>query len=426
MLFKGWRYDDAQVVVLNSCTVKGPSEQHFKNEIDRALKGKKHVVLAGCVVQSDRSYRSVASVIGVQQIDKIVEVVEETIKGHKVSFMSAKRHGKRSPGAELALPKIRKNELIEIVPISTGCLNNCTYCKTKHARGQLASYSIDSIVSRIRNVCEYDKVVEIWLTSEDLGAWGIDLGHTIPELLNSIVNVLPKKCMLRLGMSNPPYMLDHLDEISRILSHPNVYEFLHIPVQSGSDSVLLEMKREYSISDFQKICDFMLARHPNITIATDIICGYPTETDEDFKLTYELVNKYKFPVLFINQFYPRPGTVAAKLKRIPTHIVKARTRQLNELFLSYTNIHKSVLGTTQTVLVTDIAHDKVKFLAHNKFYQQVLIDPGQPNIMGQWVNVKIVSFGKFSMVAQIVYSSTFSQILFTIIIFTCYILFYLK
>lgn len=118
-------------MILNSCTVKGPSEQHFKNEINRAVANKKHVILAGCVPQSDKSYRRVASVIGVQQIDRIVEVVEETLRGNKLTFVSARRNGMKSAGADLSLPKIRKNELIEIVPISSGCLNNCTYCKTK-------------------------------------------------------------------------------------------------------------------------------------------------------------------------------------------------------------------------------------------------------------------------------------------------------
>lgn len=137
-------------MILNSCTVKGPSEQHFKNEIARAVSHGKQVVLAGCVSQSDRSYRKIASVIGVQQIDRIVEVVEETLLGNKLSYVSARRNGVRAPGPELNLPKIRKNELIEIIPISTGCLNNCTYCKTKLARGQLVSYSTGMVTIATR------------------------------------------------------------------------------------------------------------------------------------------------------------------------------------------------------------------------------------------------------------------------------------
>lgn len=118
--------------------------------------------------------------------------------------------------------------------------------------------------------------------------------------------------------------------------------------------MLLEMKREYTRKEFERICDFMLERHPSITLATDLICGYPTETDEDFQDSYDLVEKYKFPVLFINQFYPRPGTVAAKLKRIPTEIVKGRTRRVNELFQGYQGIVGGVVGGVQRVLVTEV------------------------------------------------------------------------
>jgi threonylcarbamoyladenosine tRNA methylthiotransferase CDKAL1 len=124
-------------------------------------------------------------------------------------------------------------------------------------------------------------------------------------------------------MTNPPYILEHLDAMADILSHPRIYSFLHIPVQAGSDSVLADMKREYCVEDFSKIVEFLRSKVKGITIATDIICGFPTETETDFEETLKLVDKYKFPVLFINQFYPRPGTPAAKMKRVPTQEVFA-------------------------------------------------------------------------------------------------------
>jgi threonylcarbamoyladenosine tRNA methylthiotransferase CDKAL1 len=103
-------------------------------------------------------------------------------------------------------------------------------------------------------------VKEIWLTSEDTGAYGIDLGTTIVSLLRKLVDVIPPDSMLRVGMTNPPYILDHLEDIATILSHPRVYSFLHVPVQSGSDSVLGDMKREYCTEDFQKVVDVLKER----------------------------------------------------------------------------------------------------------------------------------------------------------------------
>ena len=110
------------------------------------------------------------------------------------------------------MPKVRRNPLVEIIAVNTGCLNACTYCKTKHARGELGSYPIEDIVARAVQSFE-EGVVEIWLTSEDTGAYGRDIGVTLPDLLWELVKVIPEGCKLRLGMTNPPYIMDHLDEI---------------------------------------------------------------------------------------------------------------------------------------------------------------------------------------------------------------------
>ena len=106
-----------------------------------------------------------------------------------------------------------------------------------------------------------------------------------------------------------------MDAICEILNHPRVYSFLHIPVQAANNVVLENMKREYSVEDFEHVCDTLKAKVPNMIIATDVICGFPGETEEEFDETLKLVEKYKFPVLNISQFYPRPGTPAAKMKR---------------------------------------------------------------------------------------------------------------
>lgn len=150
--------------------------------------------------------------------------------------------------------------------------------------------------------------MEIWLTSEDTGAYGRDIGTNLPELLWKIVEVekevinpnhhlvcsflnllvspqcllqvIPEGCRLRLGMTNPPYILDHLDEVASVLRHPRVYSFLHVPVQSGSDAVLRDMRREYNVDEFSRVVNILRKKVPGLTIATDIICGFPTETEQ--------------------------------------------------------------------------------------------------------------------------------------------------
>ncbi|XP_037827381.1 threonylcarbamoyladenosine tRNA methylthiotransferase [Lucilia sericata] len=393
--------DNADLWLLNSCTVKNPSEDTFRNEIEHGMNNGKHVVVAGCVPQGapKADYLKGLSVIGVQQIDRVVEVVEETLKGHSVRLLQNKKEdGRRVAGAKLALPKVRKNPLIEIIPINTGCLNQCTYCKTKHARGDLASYSPEEIVERAKQAFE-EGCCEIWLTSEDTGAYGRDIGSSLPELLWKLVEVIPENCMLRVGMTNPPYILEHLDEISKVLQHPRVYSFLHVPVQSGSDAVLGDMKREYCRKDFVHVVEFLRDKVPGLTIATDIICGFPTETEDDFEETITLCEKYKFPSLFINQFFPRPGTPAAKMTRIPPNLVKKRTKRLTDLFNSY-HPYAGREGQIYNVLVTEVSHDKLHYVAHNKSYEQILL-PMRPNLLGTSVRVRITSTSKFSMNAEI-------------------------
>ena len=160
--------------------------------------------------------------------------------------------------------------------------------------------------------------MEIWLTSEDTGAYGRDIGTNLPDLLKNIIKILPDHTMLRLGMTNPPYILEHLQAMADIMKHPRVYQFLHVPVQSGSNDVLDKMNREYTVEEFNEVCDFLRDEMPTMTLATDIICGFPTEQADHHKETCDLVRRHQFPVLNISQFYPRPGTVAAKWKQINT------------------------------------------------------------------------------------------------------------
>lgn len=393
---------DADLWLLNSCTVKNPAEDHFRNEIKLAKELNKYIVIAGCVPQGapKADYIQGLSVVGVQQIDRVVEVVEETLKGYSVRLFGQKKEsGKKTGGASLNLPKIRKNPLIEIIAINTGCLNQCTYCKTKHARGELGSYSPEEIIARAKQSFK-EGVVEIWLTSEDLGAYGHDIGVTLPQLLWQLVDVIPEGARMRLGMTNPPYILEHLPEIAKVLNHPRVYSFLHVPVQSASDSVLMDMKREYCQADFRRVVDFLKDNVPDVTIATDIICGFPTETEDDFEDTMQLIRDYKFPSLFINQFFPRPGTPAAKMQKIPAQQVKKRTGKLSELFKSY-HPYTHKVGEIQQVLVTEVSHDKQYYVGHNKSYDQVLV-PKDDNLMGKVVEVEITETGKHFLKCRLI------------------------
>lgn len=389
--------DEADLCVFNSCTVKNPSQDAAVNLTVKAEQLGKKIVVTGCVPQADQSIPifQTASLVGVSNISEIVTVVEETLRGNRVVAI-----GKSSELPDInSMPKIRRNRLVEIIAVSTGCLGNCTYCKTKHARGELGSYTLQAILSRIETaVCE--GVKQIWLTSEDLGAYGIDLRTTIVDLLDSILAILEKHpdVMLRLGMTNPPYMLEHAEAVGRILSHPQVFEFLHLPVQSGSDSVLRDMRREYSVSDFEELIDRLKNIVPQVTLATDIICGFPNETDADHMQTLDLITRHKFPVINISQFYPRPGTVAARMPRVATKIAKERSSQVTNLFESYTTtdsfLHKDV--PVWFDLDMEESRSRNQSVGHTKNYTKVIV-PFCENLAGTKRIVHITSVHKWDM-----------------------------
>jgi len=388
----------ADLWLLNSCTVKNPSQDVFVNAIKAGTDIGAKIVVAGCVPQGQPDNKDLAgfSMVGVQQIERVVEVVEETLKGHQVQLLGTDR---KSAGAPLDLPKIRKNPLIEIIPINSGCLNQCTYCKTKHARGDLRSYPIKEIVNRAVQVFKAG-VVEIWLTSEDTGTYGRDIGSSLPELLWQLVEVIPPGCMLRVGMTNPPYILEHLEQMAEIFKHPRVYSFLHVPVQACADAVLLQMKRKYTCEDFLRVVDFLREKVPEMTIATDVICGFPTETADHFDETLQVFEKYRFPVVNISQFYPRPGTPAARMPRVNTSEVKRRSTAMTRLFESY-QTYDHLVGSIFPVLITEIAADRVHMVGHTKAYVQVLL-PQVPELMGKMVTVHVLSATKFSLQAEVV------------------------
>jgi len=262
------------------------------------------------------------------------------------------------------------------------------------------------IVERVKSILKQG-VVEIWITSEDVGAYGIDIGVTIVDLLWEVVKAIEENhpyAKLRVGMTNPPYILEHVEEMAKILSHPRVYSFIHIPVQSGSDNVLDAMKRKYTVSEFKKVVNSLREGTKDIggvTIATDIICGFPTETEEDFEKTMDLMRECRFPVTHISQFYPRPGTPAAKMTRVPTGIVKNRSRKITTYFESYETYGEEIIGTEQEILVTEVNSGSGDlYVGHNRYYNQVLV-PRTKNLLGKVCRVKITKKGKYFLMGEV-------------------------
>jgi len=322
--------DSAELVVVNSCSVKHLAEKKFFRAVaDAAGRGKK-VVCAGCVPQAEQSYLADSlsgfSVIGTKQLNKIVHVVEETLAGNVVHMVKSEKNSR------LNVPKVRRNPVVGIVPISEGCLGECTYCKSRLARGNLVSYDPDAIVSQVKaDVASGCK--EIWLTSQDCGAYGKDIGTDIVELLKRVC-VVDGDFMIRLGMMNPNFALEYLDELIDVFqeNEGKLFWFIHLPVQAGSNRILQSMNRKYTKEDFMKVCYSLRESMPEISIATDVICGFPGETEEEFQQTVELVREVVPDVVNVSRFWPRPGTSAATMEgQLHGRDTNSRSREMENV-----------------------------------------------------------------------------------------------
>jgi len=379
--------EETDVVIFNTCTVKGPTESYFRKKLKELRAKRKKVVVAGCIPQSDKTHSGYddLSIVGTYQIANIVEVVEAALKGNKKTLLKINKKSKTN------LPKYRKNPYVEIVPICHGCLGACTYCKTKQARGGLKSFPIKDIVRQISKAVG-DGIKEIWLSSQDNSAYGLDIKTNLAELLKAI-NTIDKDFKVRVGMANPTYFPDFIDKFIEALMDDKMYKFIHIPVQSGNNQVLTDMNREYTVEDYKRLIKRLKKEFPNITISTDIICGFPTESKQAFNDSIKLIKETKPDVLNISRFWPRPGTPAALMK-YKLHgdalgkELKLKTREMTYVFQKVSaDENKKWLGWKGKILITEEGKNN-SYIGRNFAYKQVVVKSNK-ELLGKYINVEI-------------------------------------
>ncbi len=308
---------DADLIILNTCTVKTPTEHRIMRYLFDH-KGKK-IIIAGCMTATHKDKLKNYSLIGCNNLLDIVKIAKGEIK---------ESLGENDWLADL-LP-MAKNEVIEIIPISKGCLGNCSYCATKFARGRLKSQPIGKIIAYIKSALKSGKK-EFWLSSEDTGCYGLDIGSSLPNLLKEITKI-DGFFKMRLGMINPKYALIYGKELAEILNSEKFFKFIHLPVQSGSDKVLKAMNRQYLKKDFIEAVKYFRKRVKGVTIATDIIVGFPNESKKDFLETFELIDELNPEVVNISKYWDRPLTASSKMEgKVSLNEKKARAVKLMSL-----------------------------------------------------------------------------------------------
>lgn len=387
--------DQASTVIFNTCTVKSPTENKIIHFLDKLkIDKEKKVIVSGCLSQSDpdliRKRYPNFIVLGVNAAGYISQYLNDSpLKlplieispkfGPNATFFSKKKDF-------IDKPKMKSNlwnKNINIIQINEGCVNSCTFCATKFARGQLRSYSKESIIKSIRE----NFASEIWLTSQDTACWGFDKKESLGELLTEI-NAINRKFWIRIGMGNPNNFIKILDKIINIYKTDKVYKFLHLPLQSGSNKVLQHMKRGYTVEEYEYIVEKFKASIPNITIATDVITGYPTETDLDFEMTISALKNTRPSITNISRYWERKNTYAASLKQLPLEIRKKRSNILTKLCkkIQYED-NQSWINWEGDALLNEKG-PKGGIQARNLFYKPIILNL-EDEYLGQWQKIRI-------------------------------------
>lgn len=378
----------ADIVVYNTCAVKGPTESRIVEALKQIPKSKK-LVVAGCLpsVNLERLLREVRfdGVAGPAAGERIVGVVDRVSRGERASVLESAAH--RLPG--LTLPRVHSSSVVSIVPISYGCLGSCAYCCVVFARGRLKSYDVTDIVHRVKDDLKLG-FQEFWLTSQDVGCYGRDKDTSLAELLRALC-VVEGDFKVRVGMMTPNMVMDMLEDLPKAFEDEHVFKFLHLPVQSGDDDVLKSMCRIYSAKDFRKVVDSFRRRFSELTLATDVICGFPAEDDAAFEKTLQLMEQVKPDIVNVSKFFARPNTPAAEMKEcfVPLAEIKRRSTRAAVLAksIAFENNQRWV-GWKGRILVDEKGKVPDSWVGRNFAYKPVTIKT-EENMMGKSLSISV-------------------------------------
>jgi len=401
--------ENAQFIIINTCAVKEQTENRIKSRlIDLHKKfyrvASVYIIIAGCLPFITPTYintikkiiPSFSAIIGLDNFTDLPDIIRQIKLGKKgFVFKSEKVVDKAKFSIDHPPGKITG-----IVPISEGCLGSCTYCCVKNARGKLNCYDPDSIIENVRHQLKQG-IKQIYLTSQDCSSYKYN-GISLTNLANRIVS-LDYEFFLRIGMINPSLLINNTDGLISIIKKKKIYQFLHIPIQSGSNKILETMQRRYLISDLIEKCELIRNQLPDLTLSTDIICGFPGETEYDFLRSINFIKWLKPEILNISKFTPRPGTKAKQMKQIDSKIIKQRSLRLSNIFQnSLAHINVKWNGWQGKVLVLHAGSEKSQVFARNFAYKNVLINNYPDGEFGKFVEVKIIKVDGFNLYGMLI------------------------
>ena len=399
----GYRVTDvprsADIALINTCGVKKPTEDRMIDRIRRLSRLHKPLIVAGCLPKINfrevvKAAPDFSAMLDPRSIDSILSAVKSAEDGKKNRIFF-----RQKPIPKLCKPKVRLNPHIEIVSLAEGCAGACAFCCVRFARGVLRSHPRDLVVQRVSQAVS-EGVKEIWLTSQDNGAYGLDIDTNLAELLKECGRI-EGKFLCRVGMMNPDHALEMLPELISAFRSEKVFKFLHLPVQSGDNETLKRMNRRYTVEEFTDIVRSFRREIPRITLSTDVICGFPGETREAFDRTSELVLGVKPDIVNISKFFPRPNTPAAKMEQLDPVEVKARSREMADTTRRISRErNKRWLGWEGEIFVDERGKDS-SWIGRNYAYKPVVMK-NDSALAGRFLRVKVVKAFQTYLEAEIV------------------------
>lgn len=411
---------EADLVIFNTCDVRDLANQKFYShlgetkklktnpDVDPETGLKKNVIVAagGCIAQTEgkdliSKYKQLDFAFGTDVVDNIGEMVYRAYAGDRKFAVTS---WDKSENYSIET-KITNGSPMAFVNIIKGCDKFCSYCIVPFTRGREKSRRLAEVVTDVKRLVEFSGVQEVMLLGQNVNSFGKDNGESLGELIMELDKVEGLQ-RLRYTTSHPYDVTDDLVEAHR--NAKKLANHLHLPVQSGSNTVLQRMLREYTIEHYLTLIQKMRAANPEMIISTDIIAGFPNETEEEHQATMKLLDDAQFDFIYAYTFSPRKGTKAARMNDVLTDDIRGRRlREIQEKQLKIqANIRSQMVGKTYRVLVEEKGLNKgiLKWTGRTSCYRLVHFEPEsqEQDYQWHWVDVEITSATALSTQGKII------------------------
>lgn len=400
--------EDADVIVFNTCCIRDTAEKRAYGNIG-ALKSLKRanpdkiIAVVGCMTQQkggaealSLKFPFVDIILGTNSLDKLPILVQDK-RSRRASIAVSE-----DPTVDLGLelPIYRTSGTNAWINIMYGCNNFCTYCIVPYVRGRERSRSISDVIRDVKQVLS-EGYKEITLLGQNVDSYGNDLkdGTSFAALLKEISS-LPGKFRLRFMTSHPKDFSREVVDV--IAASRNICHNIHLPIQSGSNEILRRMNRKYTVEQYLEIVEYIKEKMPDVGITSDIMIGFPGETEEDFLSTCDLVRKVRFSNAFTFVYSPRKGTPAANMEQIPADIKKSRITRLVNLQNDITKeLSDEYLGKVYEILVEDVNPKYPGTVCGRTDSGRLVTIKGETSLIGSFIDVKITKSRSASLFGEI-------------------------